>query len=49
MVAVFQHKLRDEGCAVRRGVKYAMRSDVIYEAREPIGRVGDVLSAGTGR
>src|ERR1700733_2101911 len=32
MVAVFQHKLRHEGCMVRGGVKYAMRSDVIYEA-----------------
>jgi hypothetical protein len=41
MVAVFQHKVRHEGCAVRRGTKYAMRSDVIYEAPEPIGRVGE--------
>lgn len=41
MVAVFQHKLRHEGCAVRRGTKYALRSDVIYEAPEPIGRVGE--------
>lgn len=40
MVAVFQHKLRHEGCAVRSGTKYAMRSDVIYEAPEAIGRVG---------
>ncbi len=40
MVAIFQHKLRHEGCAVRRGTKYAMRSDVIYEAPEPIGQVG---------
>lgn len=39
-VAVFQHKLRHEGKAVLRGAKYAMRSDVIYEADEPIGRVG---------
>ena len=29
-VAIFQHKLRHEGCAVTRGIKYAMRSDVIY-------------------
>lgn len=29
-VAVFQHKLRHEGCEVRRGTKYAMRSDVVY-------------------
>jgi hypothetical protein len=40
MVAIFQHKIRHEGCAVRSGVKYAMRSDVIYEGREPIGVVG---------
>jgi hypothetical protein len=31
MVVLFQHKLRHEGCEVRRGTKYAMRSDVIYE------------------
>jgi prolyl 4-hydroxylase len=36
MVAIFQHKLRHEGCPVRRGMKYAMRSDVIYEGPEPI-------------
>lgn len=29
-VAIFQHKLRHQGCEVRRGTKYAMRSDVIY-------------------
>jgi hypothetical protein len=29
-VVIFQHKLRHEGCEVRRGTKYAMRSDVIY-------------------
>lgn len=40
MVVIFQHKLRHEGCEVRRGSKYAMRSDVIYEASEPIGRAG---------
>lgn len=40
MAAVFQHKLRHEGRPVLRGVKYAMRSDVIYEAGEPIGQVG---------
>jgi prolyl 4-hydroxylase len=40
-VAVFQHKLRHEGCPVLRGTKYALRSDVIYEASSPIGRVGD--------
>jgi hypothetical protein len=40
MAAIFQHKLRHEGCLVRSGVKYAMRSDVIYEADEPVGRAG---------
>ena len=35
-VAIFQHKIRHEGCPVRRGIKYAMRSDVIYEGLEPI-------------
>jgi hypothetical protein len=40
LVAIFQHKLRHEGCEVLRGTKYAMRSDVIYEASEPIGSVG---------
>lgn len=37
-VAIFQHKLRHEGCPVRSGTKYAMRTDVIYEADEPIVR-----------
>ena len=41
MVAIFQHKIRHEGCPVRRGIKYAMRSDVIYEADEPISAPGD--------
>jgi Rps23 Pro-64 3,4-dihydroxylase Tpa1-like proline 4-hydroxylase len=36
MVAIFQHKIRHEGCPVRRGIKYAMRSDVIYDGGEPI-------------
>jgi hypothetical protein len=40
LVAVFQHKLRHEGCPVRRGTKYAMRSDVIYESSQPIGKAG---------
>jgi hypothetical protein len=40
MVVLFQHKLRHEGCEVRRGTKYAMRTDVIYEAGEPLGRLG---------
>ena len=41
-VAVFQHKLRHEGCAVLRGSKYAMRTDVVYESPEPIGLIGGV-------
>lgn len=36
LVALFQHKVRHEGCEVTRGRKYAMRSDVIYEAPSPI-------------
>lgn len=41
MVAVFQHKLRHEGRPVLHGTKYAMRSDVIYEAvDDTIGRTG---------
>jgi len=39
-VAVFQHKIRHEGRPVLRGTKYAMRSDVIYEADDVIGRLG---------
>ena len=34
--AIFQHKLEHEGCEVRRGVKYAMRTDVLYEASAEI-------------
>ena len=40
LAAIFQHKLRHEGCEVRRGTKYAMRSDVIYEANEPLNTIG---------
>jgi prolyl 4-hydroxylase len=40
MAAIFQHKVRHEGCPVRRGIKYALRSDVIYEGPESIGEVG---------
>lgn len=40
MAAIFQHKIRHEGCPVRRGIKYAMRSDVIYEAPEHISTAG---------
>jgi hypothetical protein len=40
MAAIFQHKIRHEGRPVRRGVKYAMRSDVIYEGFERIVTAG---------
>ena len=40
LAAIFQHKVRHEGCPVRGGTKYAMRTDVIYEAPGPIGKVG---------
>lgn len=40
LVAIFQHKVRHEGCPVVSGTKYAMRSDVIYRAPEPIGKTG---------
>ena len=30
MVAIFQHKIRHEGCMVKSGIKYAMRTDVMY-------------------
>jgi len=39
-VAIFQHKVRHEGCAVASGTKYAMRSDVIYHSDEAIGKTG---------
>ena len=39
LVAVFQHKIRHEGCEVRAGVKYAFRTDVLYESDEEIGSV----------
>lgn len=29
-VAIFQHKVRHEGCEVTLGIKYAMRTDVVY-------------------
>ncbi len=37
LAAIFQHKVRHEGCVVRTGRKYALRTDVIFEAPEPIG------------
>jgi hypothetical protein len=40
MAAIFQHKLRHEGRPVLKGTKYAMRSDVIYEADGARGRAG---------
>ena len=40
LVAVFQHKVRHEGCPVRTGTKYAMRTDVIYEGNDRIVRPG---------
>lgn len=36
LAAIFQHKIRHEGLEVRRGYKYVMRTDVIYEAPEEI-------------
>jgi prolyl 4-hydroxylase len=36
LVAIFQHKLRHEGCEVRSGLKYAMRTDVVFEAPDEI-------------
>lgn len=37
LVAIFQHKVRHEGCPVHSGVKYAMRTDVIFEAPDEMG------------
>lgn len=34
--AIFQHKIRHEGCPVVSGTKYALRTDVIYRAPSPI-------------
>ena len=41
MVAIFQHKVRHEGKPVLAGIKYAMRTDVIFEADGVIEHVGD--------
>ena len=35
-VAIFQHKIRHEGCRLVTGAKYAMRTDVMYRAKEEI-------------
>ena len=40
MVAIFQHKLCHEGRPVQLGTKYVMRTDVIYESDDIIGRTG---------
>ncbi len=37
LAAIFQHKVRHEGCRVEAGVKYAMRTDLIFEAPGEIG------------
>jgi hypothetical protein len=36
LVAVFQHKVRHEGCEVRSGKKYAMRTEVVFETADDI-------------
>ena len=33
LAAIFQHKIRHQGCEVLEGHKFAMRTDVIYEQR----------------
>ncbi|HEY4057493.1 MAG TPA: 2OG-Fe(II) oxygenase [Kofleriaceae bacterium] len=35
MALLFQHRLLHEGCVVTRGVKYVLRSDVMYRAITP--------------
>ena len=34
LVAIFQHKIRHEGCEVLSGTKYALRTDAIYKLNE---------------
>jgi hypothetical protein len=41
MAAIFQHKVRHEGKPILSGTKYALRSDVIYEAESTIASVGE--------
>jgi hypothetical protein len=36
LVAVFQHKVRHEGCEVRYGKKRAMRTEVMFETADDI-------------
>lgn len=36
LAAISQHKIRHEGCEVLRGIKYALRTDVLYQAPTPI-------------
>ena len=38
LVAILQHKVRHAGRVVRSGIKYAMRSDVVFEAPGEIGK-----------
>lgn len=37
-VAIFQHKIRHEGCEVLSGIKYAFRTEVMYRLEEGSGR-----------
>ena len=39
LAAVFQHKIRHEGRPVLSGTKYALRTDIIFEAPDTIGEV----------
>lgn len=39
LAAIFQHKMRHQGCPVVRGKKYALRTDVIYQAPDIVGKV----------
>ncbi len=38
--AIFQHKITHAGCKVKSGVKYALRSDVIYKSKTEIRLLG---------
>lgn len=39
LAAIFQRKIRHEGCEVDGGRKYALRTDAMYEAASPIRRL----------